>query len=151
MQSGNISAFAQLKVETLLMKDLAVLPAQLVSGYALLPPTHRAVVLKLEENRIFLSLLKAWHASPPNEPRVTAGISENTLLVVDLISSAQVVGCSDMGSWSMARALLDLFLGRALDLLSRGNEPLPCYAKNADVSVGKILAELESLNPNISF
>lgn len=60
-------------------------------------------------------------------------------------------GCSDMGSWSMARAGLDLFLGRGLDLLSRGNEPLPCHARNADVSVSKIPAELESLNPDISF
>lgn len=94
----------------------------------MLPPTHHAVVLKLAENRIFLSLLKALHASRPNEPRVTAGISKNTLLMVDSISSAQVVGC-----WSMA-VVLDLFLGMGLDLLSRGNEPLPCRAKNADAS-----------------
>lgn len=98
----------------------------------MLPPTHHTVVLKPAENRIFLYLLKALHASPLNEPGVRAGVSKSTLLMVDSISSAQVVGCSDTGSWSMPRAALDLFLGRGLDLLSQGNEPLPCHARNAD-------------------
>lgn len=91
-------------------------------------------MLKLAENRICLSLLKASHASPPGEPRVTAGISKNTLLMVDSISSAQVVGHSETGCWSMVRLALDLFLGMGLDLLSPGNEPLPCHARNADVA-----------------
>lgn len=100
----------------------------------MLPPTQNAVALKRAENRIFLSLLKALYASPPNEPRVTAEVLKNTLLMVDSISSAQVVGCSEAGSWSMARAVLDLLLGKGLDLLSWGNEPLPCHARNADAA-----------------
>lgn len=91
-------------------------------------------MLKLAENRIFLSLLKASHASPPGEPRVTAGISKNISLVVDSVSGAQVVGRSEAGCWSMARRALDLFLGMGLDLRSWGNEPLPCHARNADVA-----------------
>jgi len=54
--------------------------------------------------------------------------------MVDSISSALVVGHSKAGCWSMARLALDLFLGMGLDLLSRGNEPLPCHARNADVA-----------------
>lgn len=100
----------------------------------MLPPTHHTAVLKLEENRIFLSLLKALHASPPGEPRVTAVIPKNTSLMEDLIGSAQVVGCSEAGCWSMAILALDLFLGMGLDLLSQGNEPLPCHASNTAVA-----------------
>ena len=54
--------------------------------------------------------------------------------MVDSISSAQVVGRSEAGCWSMARLVLDLFLGMGLDLLSQGNEPLLCHARNADVT-----------------
>lgn len=152
MHLGNISAFAQLKVGTSLTKALAVLPAQLVSGHVLLPPTQNPVLLKPAENRIFLSLLKALHASPPNEPRVTAGVLKNTLLMVDSTSSAQVVGCSVPGAW-LEQCWICSQAGVWICFPGVMN-PYPVMQEMLmlpTVSVGKIPAELESLNPDISF
>lgn len=74
--------------------------------------------------------------------------------MVDSISSAQVVVWSEVDSLSMARAVLDLFLGRGLDLLSWVMYPYPVMQEMLmlpTVSVGKMPAELDSLNLNVSF